>query len=114
MQVYPPAGVIFTGIGVLLSVSVIFGSFTLAFLISDAFTGHWQAAKAVSDSPDALAEVFERIENFFRRLETYIEVPPTTGMTDMIVKIMVEVLSILGITTKEIKQSRASEFIREI
>ena len=64
----------------------------------------------VSNSQDALANVFERIENFFRRLETYIEVPPTTGMTDMIVKIMVEVLSILAITTMEIEQSRASEF----
>ena len=58
-----------------------------------------------------LATVFERIENFFRRLETYVEVPPTTGMTDMIVKIMVEVLSILSIATKEIKQSRTSELI---
>ena len=73
---------------------------------------HWQAAKAVSDGQDALAEVFERIENFFMRLETYIGVPPTTGMTDMIVKIIVEVLSILAITTKEIKQGRASEFTR--
>ena len=58
-----------------------------------------------------LATVFERIENFFKRLETYVEVPPTTGMTDIIVKIMVEVLSILSIATKEIKQSRASELI---
>ena len=58
-----------------------------------------------------LATVFERIENFFRRLETYVEVPPTTGMTDMIVKIMVEVLSILSIATKEIKQNRTSELI---
>jgi hypothetical protein len=33
-------------------------------------------------------------------------------MTDMIVKIMVEVLTILAFTTKAIKQSRASEFIR--
>ena len=32
-------------------------------------------------------------------------------MTDIIVKIMVEVLLILGIATKEIKQSRASELI---
>jgi hypothetical protein len=30
-------------------------------------------------------------------------------MTDIIVEIMVEVLSILAIATKEIKQSRASE-----
>ena len=80
--------------------------------LSDIRWSHWQAAKAISDSQDALAEVFERIENFFMRLETYIEVPPTTGMTDMIVKIMVEVVSILAITTKEIKQSRASEFPR--
>ena len=71
-----------------------------------------QAAKAVSDGQDALNTVFERIENFFKRLETYIEVPPTVGMTDIIVKIMVEVLSILSIATKEIKQSRASESIR--
>ena len=58
-----------------------------------------------------LATVFERIENFFRRLETYVEVPPTAGMTDIIVKIMVEVLSILSIATKEIKQSTASKLI---
>jgi len=32
-------------------------------------------------------------------------------MTDIIVKIMVEVLSILSIATKEINQSRASELI---
>ena len=68
-------------------------------------------AKAISDSQDTLATVFERIENFFKRLETYVEVPPTTGMTDIIVKIMVEVLSILSIAMKEIKQSRASELI---
>jgi hypothetical protein len=34
-------------------------------------------------------------------------------MTDMMVKIMVEVLDILGTATKEMKQSRASEaFLR--
>jgi len=70
-----------------------------------------QAAKAVSDYQGVLATVFGRIENFFRRLETYVEVPPTAGMTDIIVKIMVEVLSILSTATKEIKQSRASELI---
>ena len=70
-----------------------------------------QAVKAVPDDRDALSTVFERIENFFKRLETYIEVPPTVGMTDIIVKIMVEVLSILSIATKEIKQSRARESI---
>jgi len=46
---------------------------------------------------------------FFRRLETYTQLPPTTEMMDMIVQIMVEVLFILGIATKEIKQGRMSE-----
>jgi hypothetical protein len=47
---------------------------------------------------------------FFRRLDTYTQVPSTTEMMDMIIQIMVEVLSILGIATKEIKQSRLSEY----
>jgi len=47
---------------------------------------------------------------FFRRLETYTQVPPTPEMTDMIVQIMVEVLSILGIATKEVRQGRLSKY----
>ncbi len=35
-------------------------------------------------------------------------------MTDMMVKIMVEVLDILGTATKEMKQSRASGFISRL
>ena len=68
-----------------------------------------QAAKDVQASQDILIDIFERIENFFRRLQSYIEVPPTPEMMDIIAKIMVEVLSILAIATKEIKQGRASE-----
>jgi hypothetical protein len=56
-----------------------------------------------------LLDIFERIEMFFRRLEMYTEVPLTTEMMDIIIQIVVEVLSILGIATKEIKQSRTSE-----
>jgi hypothetical protein len=48
------------------------------------------------------------MEFFFKRLENYLEVRPTAAMTDIIVKIMVEVLSILGIATKEIEQGRFS------
>ena len=42
------------------------------------------------------------------RLEKYIAVRPTTAMMAVIVQIMVEVISILGITTKEIKEGRIS------
>ena len=68
-----------------------------------------QAVKDVRKSQDTLVDIFERIEMFFRRLEVYIEVPPTTEMIDVVIQIVVEVLSILGIATKEIKQSRISE-----
>jgi hypothetical protein len=58
-----------------------------------------------------LTDVFVRIETFFKRLKSYTEVPPTAAMTDVIVKIMVEILFILAIATKEVKQGRSSELI---
>ncbi|KAI9467418.1 hypothetical protein BJY52DRAFT_67615 [Lactarius psammicola] len=88
--VFSPAKLVFAGVGILLL-----------------------AAKDVDASQDALVDVFEHIENFFRRLETFTEVPQTPAMTDITVKIMVEVLDILAVATKEIKQSRASEKISE-
>jgi hypothetical protein len=48
------------------------------------------------------------MENFFRRLDVYIDVAPTPEMMNIIIKIMVEVLTILAIATKEIKQGRTS------
>jgi hypothetical protein len=62
-------------------------------------------------SQDVLIDIFVRLESFFRRLESYTEVPPTAAMTDVIVKILIEVLSIFAIATKEIKQGRSSEWI---
>ncbi len=59
-------------------------------------------------SQDNLFEVFERMENFFQRLDIYTGISPPPEMIDIIVKIMVEVLSILGISTKEMKQGRIS------
>ena len=46
---------------------------------------------------------------FFEHLEVYTEVEPTPEMMEVMVQITVEVLSILGIATKELKQGRASE-----
>ena len=56
-----------------------------------------------------LIDIFVRIEGFFKRLESYTAVPPTAAMADVIVKIMIEILSILAIATKEIKRGRSSE-----
>ena len=65
--------------------------------------------KDVDAAQEALIDIFERIENFFKRLEKYTEVKPSEAMTDILVKIMVEVLNILGTATKEIKQGRTSK-----
>jgi hypothetical protein len=56
-----------------------------------------------------LIDVFNRIENFFKRVVVYTGFTPTAAMTDMIVEIMVEVINILGIATKEVKSGRFSE-----
>jgi len=55
-MVSSPAKVIFAGIGVLLL-----------------------TAKDVEASQDVLVDLFERIENFFRRLESYTAVAPTAA-----------------------------------
>ena len=39
-------------------------------------------------------------------------VPLTAGMADTIVEVMVEVLCVLGIMTKEIKENRTSKLTR--
>ena len=67
-----------------------------------------QAAKDVEASQEALIDLFDRIENFFKRLESHTAVAPTDAMTGIIVKIMIEVLNIFAIATKEIGQGRAS------
>ncbi|KAH9016400.1 hypothetical protein EDB83DRAFT_230808 [Lactarius deliciosus] len=109
--VFSPAKVIFAGAGVLLLVSMFLDTIIIAHR-SDILG--FQAAKDVRDSQGALVDVFERVENFFKRLETYTEVPPTAAMTDIIVKIMVEVLVILAISTKEVKQGRTKKYLKKL
>ncbi|KAH9958725.1 hypothetical protein BC827DRAFT_548091 [Russula dissimulans] len=89
--VFSPAKVIFAGAGLLLL-----------------------AAKNFRASKDALVDIFERIEYFLRRLELYIQVPTTTEMKDIIVQIMVEVLCILGIATREIKETRTKKYMKKL
>jgi len=69
-----------------------------------------QAVNDASATRDKLIEIFNRIERFFHRLEIYTRITPTMAMTNVIVEIMVEVLTTLGIATKEVKRGRFSEF----
>jgi hypothetical protein len=103
--VFSPAKVIFAGVGILLLVCTLPHASAQAHLYTDIS----QAAKDVRAGQDALVDVFERIESFFRRLEIYTSVPPNQEMVDTITTIMVEVLCILAIATKEIKQGRTSK-----
>jgi len=68
-----------------------------------------QTAKYVRESYDALVDIFECIENFLSRLKIYTQIQPTSAMTIMIVKIMVELLTVLALATKQINQGRLSE-----
>ncbi|KAI0270839.1 hypothetical protein BGY98DRAFT_234546 [Russula aff. rugulosa BPL654] len=88
---FSPAKVIFAGIGILLS-----------------------AAMDVRARHDTLIEIFERMETFFQRLEIYTRVSPPPAMIDIIVRIMVEVLSILGIATKEMNQGRMKKYLKKL
>ena len=72
------------------------------------FITHIQAVKDVRTSQDALIDLFGRMKSFFKHLEKYIQFRPTAAMLDIVVKIMVEVISILGVVTKEIRQGNTS------
>ena len=67
--------------------------------------------KGVNDSYDSLLDLFESIENFLRRLDIYTKVPPTVAMTEIVIKILVELLSTLALATKQIEQGRSSESV---
>ena len=69
-----------------------------------------QAFKGVSADFDALVDLLESIEHFLKRLDIYTKVPPTPAMTEIVAKIMVELLSTLALVTKQIRQGRPSEF----
>jgi hypothetical protein len=63
------------------------------------------------DDYGALADLLESIGHFLNRLEIYTEIPPTEAMNEMIIKILVELLSTLALTTKETKQGKLSKSI---
>ena len=98
---------IHTGIGILLSVCAFLSS--LSVYLRDIQT--YQAVKGVLDDYDTLADLLECIEHFLNRLDIYTKIPPTVSMTEIIIKILVELLSVLALATKQIQQGKLSEFM---
>jgi uncharacterized membrane protein len=70
-----------------------------------------QAIKGVKGSYDALVELLESIEHFIYRLNIYTKITPTVAMTEMLIKILMELLSTLALVTKEVRQGKSSEAV---
>jgi hypothetical protein len=68
-----------------------------------------QAIKDINTSYDALVDLFESFESFLRRLDIYTKIPSTTAMTEVIVKILIELLSTISLAVQQAKQGRLSE-----
>ena len=56
-------------------------------------------------------DLLEIMEHFLKRLDIYTKVPPTPAMTEIVEKIMVELLSTLALVTKQIRQGRPSKSV---
>ena len=63
----------------------------------------------MSASYDALLELFECLGNFLKRLYVYTGISLDPLMTDIVAKIMVELISILAVAKKQIGRGRLSK-----
>jgi len=102
---FQPTKAIFVGIDVLLSVRV-------THLPMGPLCANYprQAAVGVGESYDALSDLFERVAGFLARFRVYTEkIPPSPAMSNVMVKIMTEVLNVLALATKQINQGRFSK-----
>jgi hypothetical protein len=70
-----------------------------------------QAIKDTSASHETLVKLFGSVENFLGRLDIYTKIPPTTALTEVLVNIIAELLSVLAQVTEEIKRGRLSKSV---
>jgi hypothetical protein len=71
----------------------------------------YQAVKDVLGDYDTLADLLQSVEHFLNRLDIYTKIRPTVGMTEIIVKILVELLSILALSTKQLQKGKLGESV---
>ncbi|KAI0251727.1 hypothetical protein BJV78DRAFT_404848 [Lactifluus subvellereus] len=64
-------------------------------------------------SLDVLVNLFESITIFLHRLEIYIKIPPSAAMTEIVVKIIVELLSTLAVAAKQMRQGQPEKVDRK-
>ena len=67
--------------------------------------------KDVIASYEVLINLLERTQSFLQRLNRYITVSLTPEMTELLAKILAQVLSVLALSTKEMKERQISVLI---
>ena len=77
-------------------------------------TSSYQAVKDVAGSHDTLIQLFERIHFFVQRLKSYTGMELTNELTELLGKIMAQLLRILALSTKAMTDNRISELIRSL
>lgn len=103
LQPLPPGKAILTGLVILLTVCVL-----PYFLVADSCDIRiYQAAKKIS-ADDALVDCLESIKQFLKHLDVYTRIIPTPPMHEIVVMIIVELLAILSLETKEVRQGQLS------
>ena len=71
---------------------------------------HFQTARDVMASHDTLVNLFERIQCFLQRLAIYTEMSLTPEMTELLGKIMGQLLIILALSTKQMDSRPQKRF----
>lgn len=61
-------------------------------------------AKSDAANCDALVDFFAYIETVLKRLKIHPEVPVTPGVTQILVKIIIELVAVCALATKDVKE----------
>lgn len=69
----------------------------------------YQTPRFLEQGHDVLIDIFKCINIFLSLLKIYADIPPTLAMTAMVVQILLELLAVLAIATKQIGQGRFGE-----
>jgi hypothetical protein len=72
-------------------------------------TPNFQAVRDVAASHDTIMHLLERIHLFLQRLNRYTGMPLTDDLTELLGKIMAQLLFILALSTKAMTDRRISE-----
>jgi hypothetical protein len=70
----------------------------------------FQTTSGITSSYDDLLELLKCLGIFFKRLKTYMIISPTPISMEIVVRIFFELLSVLALASKQIKQGRFSKY----